>query len=67
MKHAIKPFATSLAATQFALERLAKRITTLEAAHNANDTELKEARIQLNLQDMAIKRLRERAERMDRE
>jgi hypothetical protein len=60
MKHNVLPFSASLEATQFALEQLTRRLAKLERAHNANGAEMKEARIQLNLQDMAIKRLRER-------
>ncbi|HEX3747619.1 MAG TPA: hypothetical protein VHW09_26975 [Bryobacteraceae bacterium] len=67
MKHKVLPFATSLESTQFALEQLLKRFCKLETAHNANGKELKEARIQLNLQGMEIKRLRERVERRDAE
>ena len=65
MKHAVLPFSASLETTQYALEQLAKRLATLERAHNANGAELKQMQIQLNLQDIAIKRLRERVERSD--
>ena len=67
MKHNVLPFAASLEATQFALEQLARRISKLERAHNANGKELKEARIQLNHQEMTIKRLCARVERSDAE
>jgi hypothetical protein len=67
MKHSVPPFAMSLEATQFALETLTARVSKLERAHNANGKELKEARIQMNLQEMTIKRLRERLERSDSE
>jgi hypothetical protein len=53
--------------TQYASEQLASRVSKLERAHNANGKELKEARIQLNLQGIAIKRLQDRVERSDGE
>jgi hypothetical protein len=67
MKHNVVPFAAALEATQFALEQLARRLSKLERAHNANGEELKETRIQLNLQDITIQRLRQRVEKRDSE
>jgi DNA-binding response OmpR family regulator len=52
---------------QFSLEQQARRLSKLEAAHNANDKELKDLQIQNNLKDLQIKRLRERLERRDSE
>jgi hypothetical protein len=67
MKHEVLPFATSLEATQYALEQIHRTVEKLVASNNAQGRELKAAQIQLNLQEMTIKRLRERVERGDGE
>ena len=56
-----------LSLTQYALEQIERRLRIVEAAHNANGRELKEARIQLNVQALTIRRLQERAEWRDSE
>ena len=53
--------------TQWALEQIQRTLEKLVAANNAQGRELKAAQIQLNLQEMTIKRLRERMERRDGE
>jgi hypothetical protein len=56
-----------LSTTQYAIEQIERRLRVVEAAHNANGKELKEARIQLNIQALTIRRLQERAQGRDSE
>jgi hypothetical protein len=65
--HGKNPFAVSLEATQFALEQAVKEIVALQKQCDGLAKLAKEQDIQLNFQSGAIKRLRERVERMDGE